>query len=372
MILIKHLPITKSFSNYRAKTNSSVKLPKSQNIMIRFIFLLYLSLFTAISFVNSLSAQDTVEKNWALALHGGAGTISKELPDSIKQNYFDALDEALVLGEKILKEGGSSLDAVEQVINYLEDNPLFNAGKGSVFTSEGKHELDAAFMHGNTLKAGAVTGVTTVKNPVSLARKVMEESVHIFFSGAGAEKFADEMAVKRVENDHFHTQRRYEQWKRSNSRGSQSMNESIENHILNSKYGTVGAVAIDIDGNIVAGTSTGGMTNKRFGRVGDVPIIGSGTYANNLVAVSATGWGEQIMRNVSAHTIAARMEFGGDSLAEAMDFVLNERLNPGDAGFIAVDSEGNVVMKMNTSGMFRAGSNSAGYRNVAIWEDGER
>ncbi len=341
-------------------------------IMKRITLLFYSSLFLALTTVYSLSAQDTTEKKWALALHGGAGTISKELPDSIKQNYFDALDEALVIGEKILKEGGSALDAVEKVINYLEDNPLFNAGKGSVFTSEGKHELDAAFMHGNTLKAGAITGVTTVKNPISLARKVMEESVHIFFSGAGAETFADEMSVERVENDYFHTQRRYEQWKRSNRQSSQYPDQSFDEMIRNSKYGTVGAAAVDMEGNIVAGTSTGGMTNKRFGRVGDVPIIGGGTYANPLVAVSATGWGEQIMRNVSAHTIAARMEFAGDSLSEAIDFVLNERLNPGDAGFIAVDAEGNVSMKMNTAGMFRAGANSAGYRNVAIWEDGVR
>ncbi|MGF1669835.1 MAG: isoaspartyl peptidase/L-asparaginase family protein [Balneolaceae bacterium] len=314
--------------------------------------------------------------HWAIALHGGAGTISKDLPDSVKQQYFNALEEALEIGENILRHGGSALDAVENVIIYLENSPLFNAGKGSVFTSEGTHELDAAFMYGNTLQAGALTGLTTVKNPITLARKVMEESVHIFFSGQGAEQFADEMNVERVENDYFHTQRRYEQWQRSQQQSENTNYKpaatDFTEYINESKFGTVGAVAVDKEGNIVAGTSTGGMTNKRFGRVGDVPIIGSGTYANSLVAVSATGWGEQIMRNISAHTIAARMEFAGDNLEAAMDFVLEDRLNPGDAGFIATDRDGNIVMKMNTSGMFRAGSNSNGYRNVAIWEDGEK
>lgn len=339
------------------------------NIIVSILSIALLTLFSE----SAESQNDT--NRWAIALHGGAGTISKDLPDSTKQKYFDSLEEALDIGEEILQNGGSALDAVEKVIHYLEDNPLFNAGRGAVFTSEGKHELDAAFMHGNTLGAGAVTGLTTVKNPISLARKVMEESRHIFFSGDGAEKFADEMELKRVENNYFHTEQRFRQWQRSQeSSGVISPSESASplEDLRNSKYGTVGAVAVDINGNIVAGTSTGGMTNKRFGRVGDVPIIGSGTYANSLVAVSATGWGEQIMRNVSAYTIAARMEFAGDNLSEAMDFLLTQKLNPGDAGFIAVDRERNVVMKMNTGGMFRAGANEAGYRNVSIWEDGAR
>lgn len=340
-------------------------------------FKILISIFSAaFLFIFSESAESQNETNrWAIALHGGAGTISKDLPDSTKQKYFDSLEEALAIGEEILRNDGSALDAVEKVINYLENNPLFNAGKGAVFTSEGKHELDAAFMHGNTLGVGAVTGLTTVKNPITMARKVMEESRHIFFSGDGAEEFADEIEVERVENDYFHTEQRFRQWQRSQeSSKAITPSDSINalEVIRNSKYGTVGAAAVDINGNIVAGTSTGGMTNKRFGRVGDVPIIGSGTYANSLVAVSATGWGEQIMRNVSAYTIAARMEFAGDNLSEAMDFLLTQKLNPGDAGFIAVDRDRNVVMKMNTAGMFRAGANEAGYRNVSIWEDGER
>lgn len=302
------------------------------------------------------------QPDWALALHGGAGTISQDLPDSIKQNYYDGLDQALSVGEKVLEEGGSALDAVEMTVRALEDNPLFNAGRGAVYTSEGKHELDAAIMDGSTLAAGAVTGLTTVKNPITLARKVMTDSRHIFFSGEGAEEFADQTGVERVENDYYDTQRRYEQWQRAQE----------QSHLIvpnQFKYGTVGAVALDQDGNLAAATSTGGMTNKQFGRVGDVPIIGSGTFANHVAAISATGWGEQIMRNVSANTIANYMEFNNASLQEAMDFVLTERLNPGDAGFIGVDSKGNISMQMNTEGMFRGSVDSKENRTVMIWQE---
>jgi L-asparaginase / beta-aspartyl-peptidase len=312
---------------------------------------------------------ETDNSEWAIALHGGAGVISRDLPEERIQEYFDALEEALRIGEEILKNGGEALDAVEQVVIYLEDNPLFNAGKGSVFTYEGKHELDAAIMDGSTLAAGALTGLTTVKNPVTLARHVMENSRHIFFSGQGAERYADETAVERVENDWFFTERRYEQWKRAQQEDNSSrLSTDSESESYTFRYGTVGAAALDKEGNLAAGTSTGGMTNKMFGRVGDVPIIGSGTYANDLTAISATGWGEQIMRNVSAHTIASYMEFTGSSLDDSIDFLLNERLDPGDAGFIAVDRYGNVSMKMNTEGMFRAGSNAAGFREIAIWD----
>ena len=302
---------------------------------------------------------------WALAIHGGAGTISKDLPDSVKQNYYDGLREAVRVGEIILREGGSSLDAVEMVIRNLENNPLFNAGRGAVFTSEGKHELDAAIMDGRTLAAGAITGVTTVEHPITLARKVMTQSRHIFFSGAGAEEFADQTDVSRVDNNYFHTERRYQQWQRAQEQ-SDFFNSELFDEL---KFGTVGAVALDVNGKLAAATSTGGMTNKRFGRVGDVPIIGSGTFANHVAAISATGWGEQIMRNVSANTIANRMEFTGESLEESMNFVLTERLNPGDAGFIGVDSEGNISMQMNTAGMFRGSVDSNGNRTVMIWED---
>jgi len=314
--------------------------------------------------------ESTVE--WSLALHGGAGTISKDLPDSVRQQYYDGLEAAVRTGELVLRDGGSALDAVEQVVRNLENNPLFNAGKGAVFTAEGTNELDAAIMDGSTLEAGAITGVTTVKNPVSLARIVMEESRHIFFSGQGAERYADQTDVERVENDYFFTQNRYDAWQRAQG---QSMNLSRETSplerewLIDKKFGTVGAVALDMDGKLAAATSTGGMTNKQFGRVGDVPIIGSGTYANHVAAISATGWGEKIMQQVSANTIANLVEFGGYSLDGAVDYLLEERLQPDEAGFIAVDSNGNIVMKMNTPGMFRGSVNSNGEQTVMIWED---
>ncbi|TVQ68166.1 MAG: isoaspartyl peptidase/L-asparaginase [Balneolaceae bacterium] len=338
---------------------------------MKFYLLSVILLFTIIT---GCSPSEPAKAEWALALHGGAGTISKEMPDSLKEAYYDGLREALRVGEIILREGGSALDAVEQVVRRLEDNPLFNAGKGAVFTLEGTHELDAAIMDGSTLAAGAVTGLTTVKNPVSLVRMIMEESPHIFFSGAGAETFADMTGVERVENSYFFTENRYRQWQRTQTGEATLLNDQ-ENSIAGplftegEKFGTVGAVALDKNGNLAAATSTGGMTNKQFGRVGDVPIIGSGTYANSLVAVSATGWGEQIMRNVSAATIANYMEFRNTSLENAMRFVLNERLNPGDAGFVAVDREGNISMQMNTAGMYRGAVNSLGERSVMIWEE---
>lgn len=341
-----------------------------------------ISQFTAISFLfmmffTACSESPQVENSgseWALALHGGAGTISKSMPDSLKEKYYAGLEEALTIGEQILRDGGSALDAVESVVINLEDNPLFNAGKGAVYTIDGAHELDAAIMDGNTLAAGAVTGLTTVKNPILLSRIVMEESNHIFFSGSGAEEFADDTDVERVENDYFDTETRRKQWERSNSGSASGIKNKIEGPAIldaveGTKYGTVGAVAVDVNGNLAAATSTGGMTNKQFGRVGDVPIIGSGTYANHVAAISATGWGEQIMRNVSANTIANYMEFNESTLEEAMQFVLTERLNPGDAGFIAVDKDGNISMQMNTEGMYRGSVDAEGNRVVRIWEN---
>jgi len=307
---------------------------------------------------------------WAIALHGGAGTISQDLPDSVKQNYYAGLEEAVRTGELVLRDGGSALDAVEQVVMKLENNPLFNAGKGSVFTKDGTHELDAAIMDGSTMQAGALTGLTTVKNPISMARIVMEESNHIFFSGNGAEEYADQTDVERVENSHFFTQNRFEQWERAQEQAYMNSTSPSYYESQNAdKFGTVGAVAIDMNGNLAAATSTGGMTNKQFGRVGDVPIIGSGTFANHVAAISATGWGERIMEQVSANTIANLVEFGGYELEGAVDFLLTERLQPDDAGFIAVDRNGNIVMNMNTPGMFRGSIDSNGNKVVKIWED---
>lgn len=329
-----------------------------------------LFIFTLIIFISACQVQENSsssnQKEWSIALHGGAGYVSEDMPEDEKAAYFEALEEALSVGSEILENGGSALDAVERTVNYLEDNEIFNAGKGAVFTSEGKNELDAAIMDGSTLNAGALTGVTTVKNPISLARKIMTDSKHVFFSGEGAEKFADETNVERVDPSYFYTEKRFQSLKRAQA-NEQSGSTFETNEQKAWKYGTVGAVALDKEGNLAAATSTGGMTNKRFGRVGDVPIIGSGTYANNLVAVSATGNGETIMRNVSAHTLAAYLEFKGASLQESMDYLVDEVLEPGDAGFIAVDKHGNFSMKTNTGSMFRAATDSENNKEVAIW-----
>jgi beta-aspartyl-peptidase (threonine type) len=351
----------KIINNSHSKHFLIIQKPSSMKYLISVILTLFI-VFTGCNEPEQTKAE------WALALHGGAGTISRDMPDSLKQQYYDGLRQALRVGEIILREGGSALDAVEKVVIALEDNPLFNAGKGAVFTIDGKHELDAAIMDGSTLAAGALTGLTTVKNPISLARIVMEESPHIFFSGNGAEQFADQTDLERVENEYFFTDVRHRQWLRSQRDDAMLLEPMIE-WTEGDKYGTVGAVALDMNGNLAAATSTGGMTNKQFGRVGDVPIIGSGTYANHIAAISATGWGEQIMRNVSANTITNYMEFKGSSLDEAMNFVLTERLNPGDGGFVAVDKDGNISMQMNSQGMYRGSINSFGERTVMIWEE---
>jgi len=326
-------------------------------------------LFTVGCTQKDSNEKDMSQKEWAIALHGGAGTISKDLPDSVKQSYMDDLSEALSIGEDALKNGESALDVVEKVINYLEDNPKFNAGKGAVFTHEGTHELDAAIMVGNTREAGAITGVKTVKNPISLARYVMENSRHVMFAGDGAEEYADQTDLERVDQEYFFTQNRYESYQRALSRDDQSgLINRKDRYWEDEKFGTVGCVVIDKEGMIVAGTSTGGMTNKKFGRVGDVPIVGSGTYASDVVAVSMTGWGEKIMRAVSGHTVSSYMKFNDASVEEAGNYLLNELLNPGEAGMIAVDKYGNTYMDMNTTGMFRGSADSEGNREVAIWE----
>lgn len=312
------------------------------------------------------------KKEWAIAIHGGAGTISKDKPDSVVKAYKDDLNEALAIGKEILKNGGSALDAVEKTIIYLEDNPRFNAGKGAVFTHEGEHELDAAIMIGNTRKAGAITGVKTVKNPISLARLVMERSKHVMFATGGAEQFATEMGVERVDQEYFYTESRYKAWRRALKEEDQSMkldhSELSETDLWKHQFGTVGCVAVDKEGQIVAGTSTGGMTNKMYGRVGDVPIVGSGTYASDVVAVSMTGWGEKIMQAVSGHTVSSYMKFNKATIEEAGDYLLTQVLEPGDAGMIAVDKFGNIYMNMNTQGMFRGAADSEGRTEVAIWE----
>ena len=281
--------------------------------------------------------------------------------------YHEKLREALDAGEAILKIGGSSLDAVEAAVRILEDSPLFNAGRGAVFTAEGTNELDAAIMCGATLDAGAVAGITTLRNPISAARKVMENSPHVMLVGKGAEQFGYEQGLDVVDPSWFFDQRRWEQYRehlrRQQTRGALDVND---------KMGTVGAVALDMHGNLAAATSTGGMTGKRYGRVGDVPVIGAGTYANNATcAVSATGHGEFFIRYVVAHEISAMMMYKGVSLQNASEELINQTLKDigANGGVIAVDKDGNVSMPFNTTAMFRGFVKSDGTHSVGIFAD---
>lgn len=336
--------------------------------------LLFLLPFVILSFgIGSFRSEASAQvKKFAIAIHGGAGVIPKSMADSVRQIYVDGLTEALTLGKKILSDGGTSLDAVEQVIRLLEDNPLFNAGKGSVFTAAGTHEMDASIMDGRNLECGAVTGVRTVKNPISLARLVMEKSRHILFAGAGAEAFASEMGVERVDTAYFFVERRFEQWQKAVEKNETRLDHSDDEKPTepgDKIKGTVGVVALDQHGNLAAGTSTGGMTNKMMGRVGDSPIVGAGTYADNATCgVSGTGHGEQFIRHAVAYSVSARMKFGGQSLQEAAQSVIFETLKPGDGGIIAVDRDGNIALVFNSKGMFRGKADASGLFEIKIWE----
>jgi L-asparaginase / beta-aspartyl-peptidase len=296
---------------------------------------------------------------WSLAIHGGAGTIPKNIPEAEKEAYLKSLRAALDIGRKVLASGGTSLDAVEKVVRTLEDDPLFNAGKGAVFTHDGRNELDAAIMDGRDLSCGSVAGLRTVRNPISLARMVKEKSPHVFMVGEGAEKFADEMKVERVDPKYFFTQKRWDQ-----------LQEAIRKEQEEAKpKGTVGAVALDVHGNLAAATSTGGMTNKRFGRLGDVPVIGAGTYANNRTcAISATGWGEQFIKHTVAHDISALMEYRGLTLQQAADEVIHRKLKKDDGGVVGVAHDGSIALVFNSEGMYRGAADSNGRFDVAIWE----
>jgi beta-aspartyl-peptidase (threonine type) len=295
--------------------------------------------------------------DYALVLHGGAGNMNfQSMPEPYQELYKHALDSALQLGLDVLKEGGASIDAVEVVIRCMEDNPLFNAGKGAVFTSEGKNELDASIMTGEDLNAGAVAGVTDIKHPISAARAVMERSEHVMMAGHGASVFAEQVGIEIVDPSYFFTERRFESYKKA---------------VAKDKHGTVGCVALDKAGNLCAGTSTGGMTNKKYGRIGDSPIIGAGTYANNATCgVSGTGHGEYFMRWMVAHQISVLMEYKGYDVETAAREVIEGTLVEvgGDGGVICLDSYGRPAMITNTSGMFRAYGNSEGERLVAIFK----
>ncbi len=293
---------------------------------------------------------------YAIAIHGGAGTEFARFATAERQAMEKSLAEILAAGEALLREGQLALDVVARVVVLLEDDPQFNAGKGSAFNAVGGHELDASIMDGRTRAAGAVGGLTTVKNPIMLARLVMEKTPHVLLIGDGAEKFAEDMQVERVLNEYFSTPHSKERWERS-----QRMPDAKD------KIGTVGCVALDTHGNLAAATSTGGMTNKAFGRVGDSPIIGAGTFADNATcAVSCTGTGEHFIRNSVAYDLHARLAYLKQSLVEAADVVLHQTLKPGDGGLIAVDHVGNVVTDYTTPGMARAAIDASGNRWVKL------
>lgn len=305
----------------------------------------------------------------ALSIHGGAGTITRALLTPEKeQRYREALEAALEAGYAVLERGGSALDAVEAAVVSLEDCPLFNAGRGAVFNAQGKHELDASIMRGDTRQAGAVAMVSNIKNPIRLARMVMERSEHVLLAGEGAMEFAKTMPCEWADDAYFYDEFRYQQWQTLRGTEQMQLDHSEENK--ERKFGTVGAVALDQYGNLAAATSTGGMTNKRFGRVGDSPIIGAGTYANNATcAISCTGSGEYFLRGVVAYDVSCLMEYKGLGLQAACEEVIQKRLLDigGDGGLIGVDAQGNLAMVFNTEGMYRACKNSNGVKEVGIY-----
>jgi len=311
----------------------------------------------------------TQQNKFSIAIHGGAGTLLKGQMTAEKEAaYRAALKKALEAGYAILEKKGTAIDAVEMAVKILEDSPLFNAGKGSVFTAEGTHEMDAAIMEGKDLKAGAVSLITGIKNPVALARDVMEKSEHVFLAGEGALEFAKSNGYTTEDEAYFYDELRYQQWQEIKGSDSFQLDHSVKK---DSKFGTVGAVACDVTGNVAAATSTGGMTNKKWGRVGDSPMIGSGNYANNKTcAVSCTGSGEFFIRGVVAYDVSCLMEYKNLSVAQAASEVIHKRILAigGDGGLIAVDAKGNITMPFNTEGMYRAFQSSNGDKEIAIYK----
>ena len=302
---------------------------------------------------------------FGLAIHGGAGTLPRaDMSAEAERRYRAGLKEAIDAGFAVLQEGGTSIEAVTRAVVLLEDNPLFNAGKGAVFTLDGRNELDASIMDGSTLKAGAVCGLTRIRNPVTLARAVMEKSPHVMLAGAGAEEFALTQGFSLVPQSYFHTPERWRQLERIRG-GDAGLSALTISHI-----GTVGAVALDDHGRLAAATSTGGMTGKRYQRIGDSPIIGAGTYADNRsCAVSATGHGEVFIRTVVAHDICSRMRFGGRSIGTAVREVVLGELPPlgGEGGVIAIDARGEIVIEFNSEGMFRASRRQGEEAQIGIY-----
>lgn len=346
--------------------------PSTQNMPLSLLRLAACAgLFLSQCLPSVVRSQAPSTPNFVMVIHGGAGTILRSsMTPEMEKAYIDTLTIALRTGYQILTHGGTSLDAVEATIRVMEDCPLFNAGKGAVFTAEGTNELDASIMDGRTLNAGAVAALQHVKNPISLARLVMEKSPHVMMVGAGAEEFAKSQGVKLVPPHYFWTERRWRGYEAEKARADSGKTGAVPGE--ERKFGTVGAVALDKAGNLAAGTSTGGTNMKRFGRVGDSPIIGAGTYANNLsCAVSGTGDGEFFIRNNVAADICARVRYSGVSLHQAADDVVMKELvaQNGGGGVIAMDRKGNIATPFNTSGMYRAWVTSDGKITVKIYKD---
>ena len=347
---------------------------------ITFLVLLLSLIISCKSEINDSSKNHQKKVNdFAIIIHGGAGTIlKKNITPEKEAIYQEKLSEAIKIGYTILKNGGTSQEAVVKTIQVMEESPLFNAGKGAVFTHEETNELDASFMDGNTLNAGAVAGVTNVKSPIELAIKVMTDSDHVMLSGKGASIFAKEKGLEIVDPSYFYTEKRFKSLQRIKNRNKTELDHEdkkaafYDADIKNAKFGTVGCVALDKKGNIAAGTSTGGMTNKRWGRIGDAPIIGSGTYANNLTCgVSSTGWGEYFIRSQVAYDISAQMEYQKKSLKEATTDVIQNKLTKlgGTGGVVALDKNGNMSFEFNTAGMYRASMNDKGDLIVKIYKE---
>lgn len=348
-------------------------------------FLLFASFFLLIGCGNDTTQakkdpdpkEEPAEKqpDFGIVIHGGAGTIlKKNMTDSMESAYKVVLEEAIRRGHEILRNGGTAMEAVTKTINVMEDSPLFNAGKGAVFTHEETNELDASVMDGATLNAGAVAGVTRVKNPIDLALAVMNNSPHVMLSGKGAENFAEEVDIELVDPSYFYTERRFQSLQKLKKIEKDRQVSAVfeDPFIKDSKFGTVGCVALDKNGNLAAGTSTGGMTNKRWNRIGDAPIIGAGTYANNATcAVSSTGWGEYFIRAMVAHDISAMMEYKGVSLKEAASEVIQKKVPElgGNGGIVAIDKDGNIAMEFNTAGMYRAHMNAEGELTIGIYKE---
>ncbi|GAB3573007.1 isoaspartyl peptidase/L-asparaginase [Spirosoma luteolum] len=348
-----------------------------------------LALFTLFLAGAVLQARAQPKAPITLVIHGGAGTITRQNMTPEKEKAYRAvLNQALQTGYAILKKGGSSMDAVEATIRVMEDSPLFNAGKGAVFTHDGKNEMDAAVMDGKTLKAGSIAGVTTIRNPISTARRVMDKSEHVMMVGPGAEAFAKSQGMEIVDPSYFYTETRWQGLQKALKDEKVELDHSarpavdtirktgslLREQIFTegNKFGTVGCVALDQAGNLAAGTSTGGMTNKRYGRVGDAPLIGVGTYANNATcAVSATGHGEYFIRSVVGYDISALMEYKGFSVQKAADEVVMKKLveRGGEGGVIALDRKGNLAMPFNSEGMYRGYIKADGSSEVLIYKD---